>query len=239
MNKTNSRASNLISGLKANFSSGGGFSLGNTQAPTSQQDDSTQVVVTNQVSQQQSQPIQEQTIAEDQQLETLSKVIDQVEAERDSSEMGAVAQAVPQVVQNIPDPLNPPNPTPVGITKKETYVAGPGISAEASAATAEYPGGIQSVEQEKSPEISPEVESFLQQAKEQQNQLPQEIVVADNQDVSAVTHHPKTPVVVLPITQEEQKEGKRKSTKMSIRWLVEWSIKLMKKFSGKIIYREE
>lgn len=234
VNKTNSRTSNLVSGLRSSFSSGGGFGLGkNNQNPPAQQVDP------NQVAQQTASTDQTQHLTQDQQLDTLSQVIDQVEAERDDSPVGAVAQAVPQAVQSIQDQLNPPNSTPVGAAKKEVYVAGPGLSAEAPAPTPEYPGGVQTVEQEKNPEISPEIESFLQQAKEQKDHLPQEIVVADNQAVSAVTHHPKTPVVVLPITEEDQKQGKKKSPNLSIRWLVEWSVKLMKKFSGKIIYREE
>jgi hypothetical protein len=45
-------------------------------------------------------------------------------------------------------------------------------------------------------------------------------------------------VIVLPITPATEDAGERKNPKWSIRWLVEWSRKLMKAFSGKIIYRE-
>jgi len=149
------------------------------------------------------------------------------------------AQVVPQTITTVvPDPLNPPNPAPVGQAKKEVYKPGPAV-AEAPAPTPEYPAGVQAVEQEKTPEIAPEVESFLKHAEQQPDQLPQEIVIADNQEVSSVAHHPKQPVVVLPITAQDQADGKNKDYKFSIRWLVEWSVKIIKKFSGKVIYREE
>ena len=189
------------------------------------------------------QPAVVQPISQEEQLETLDQVIDQVASERPEvvqpDPLASVAQAVPQAVASIQDPLNPPNPSPVGAAKKEVHVVDQGVAVEQAAPTVEHPGGVQSVEQERVPEIAPEVESFLQHAEEQTDHLPQEIVVADNQEVSAVTHHPKKPVIVLPITAGEQKKGKKKSTKLSVRWLVEWSEKLMKKFSGKVIYREE
>jgi hypothetical protein len=253
VSNTPSKASSLISGLRSGFSSGKGLSLGGKKKVDPIVDDKVQVDTTNQAQPQPVQPIQsDQTqvqpqavqpqISQTEQLDTLSQVVDQVEAERvtpQADPLGAVAQAVPQVVDALHDPLNPPNPSPVGAAKKEALIVGSGVAVESPAPTVEHPGGVQTVEQERVPEISPEVESFLQHSKEQSEHLPQEIVVADNQEVSAVTHHQKKPVIVLPITEEEQKKGKNKSTKLSVRWLVEWSVKLMKKFSGKVIYREE
>jgi len=257
-----SKASSLMSGLKSSFSSGSGFSLPSKKDKAVVSDNSTSQPLNTVQPAQQSEPIQSQAqlqsqvtqvnqddlitkpqISETEQLDTLNEVIDQVEKERvinaEQDPLESVAQSVPQAVNNIQDPLNPPNPTPVGSTKKESFVVGSGAILENAAQTVEQLGGVQTVEQEKTPEISPELESFLQHAQEQTDHLPQEIVVADNQEVSAVTHYPKNPVIVLPITPEEQKLGKGKSPKLSIRWLVEWSIKLMKKFSGKVIYREE
>lgn len=225
MNNTSAKASSLISGLRADFSSGKGFSLGGKKIKDPVSDDQAQVDST-------SQPTQTE------QLDTLTQVIDQVEAER-VDPLGVVAQAVPQVVNSIHDPLNPPNPFSVEVAKKEVLIVGSGVAVESPVPIVEYPGGVQTIEQERTPEISPEVESFLQHSQQQANHLPQEIVVADNQEVSVVTHHQKKPVIVLPITEEEQKKGKNKSIKLSVRWLVEWSVKLMKKFSGKVIYREE
>ena len=239
MNKATGKASSLISGLKSSFSSGSGFSLGgrkNPQPDPVSSDDQAQQVVDNI-----QEPVSPQ-INQQEQLDTLEQVIGQVESERgqtDQESLGTVAQVIPQTVDQINDPLNPPNPTPVGSTKKEAYVVGSSVATENLSQSVEHPGGIQTVEQERTPEITPEVESFLQQAQEQSDHLPQEIVVADNQAVSSTTHHPKKPVVVLPISPKEQSEGKKKSPKLSIRWLVEWSVKIMKKFSGEVIYREE
>jgi hypothetical protein len=230
VNDSTGKASSFVQNLRSSFSSGAGLSLSGKGQVQSDQGQAGDVVQPN-------------TTTQEEQLDTLNQVIDQVEAERNQEQandsLGSVAQAMPQVIQSIEDPLNPPNPAPVGAAKKEAYVVGAGVSAESPAPTAEYSGGVQTVEQEKTPEISPEVESFLKKAEQQTDHLPQEIVVADNQAVSAVTHHPKTPVVVLPITPEEQAQGQKKSPKLSIRWLVEWSVKIMKKFSGKVIYREE
>lgn len=95
------------------------------------------------------------------------------------------------------------------------------------------------LEVERSPELPVEVEGFLEKVEEDQNQLPQEIVVGDGQNLPPVSVIQKTPVVVLPLTEEEQKSGEKKSPKFSIRWLVEFSKKLIKMFSGKIIYKVE
>lgn len=237
MNKTTTRTSGLISGLRSSYSSGNSFNLSGRKK--------TDPVIANQTTNQVQDP-QNKNLSQDEKLDTLDQVISQVEAQKVAStqvfaedSLGAVAQVVPQVADSIPDPLNPTHPTSVGTVKKETHSIGTGVALESPAQIVEYPGGIQTVEQERTPEIAPEVESFLKQAQEQPDQLPQEIVIADNQEVSAVTHHPKQPVIVLPITPEEQKLGRKKSPKLSIRWLVEWSIKIMKKFTGEVIYREE
>lgn len=231
MNKAKGRASSLVGGLRSSFSSGAGFQLGNKAQ--SDPGNQSQASTNN----------QSQSVVNDQeQLDTLDQVITQIESEKnqtDANPMGSMAQAMPQAVSQMQDPLNPPNPTPVGSTKKESYVVGSGVAVESPSPVVEHPGGVQTVEQEPNPEISPEVESFLQHAQEQSAHLPQEIVVADDQTISAVTHYPKKPVVVLPITPEDQEQGKNKSPKLSIRWLVEWSVKIMKKFTGEVIYREE
>lgn len=67
---------------------------------------------------------------------------------------------------------------------------------------------------------------------------PPEVVIADgSQTQPAERNYPAQPVVVLPITPAEEKTGERKNPKFSVRWLVEWSRKLMKMFTGKVVYR--
>ena len=99
-------------------------------------------------------------------------------------------------------------------------------------------GGMQAVEEEKNPEIPIEVESFLQRVEDHSSQAPQEIVIADGVVPDAQPKYPTKPVVVLPITQEEEAEGIKKSVKTGFRWLVEWSRKITQMFIGEVIYKQ-
>ncbi len=147
-----------------------------------------------------------------------------------AGDIGALAQAVPQAVQTATDTLNPVNATS---SAKETQA---GITLERPAF--DQVGGLQQVENEKSVEISPEVESFISQVGEHPDQLPQEIVIADQAAPVPTTKYLATPVIILPITPEIEKTGAKKAPQFSVRWLVEWSRKLMKTFAGQVIYRE-
>jgi|GEM_PF-1704085 len=98
--------------------------------------------------------------------------------------------------------------------------------------------GITYVEKEPQPEIPVEVEGFLQRVEDSADKLKQEIVLADKNLVTQNQSHPTQPVVVLPISEKMEKEAKSKSPKFSIVWLVEWSKKIIKKFLGKVIYRD-
>jgi hypothetical protein len=103
----------------------------------------------------------------------------------------------------------------------------------------EVVGSSQAVEQEPSPELSPEVEKYIKKVKNNQIQPPKEVVVA-NQDTAPTSQsqYVSKPVIVLPITPQLEKKGQRKPPKFSIRWLVAWSQKIMKKFVGEVIYRQ-
>ena len=100
-------------------------------------------------------------------------------------------------------------------------------------------GGLGAVEHEPTPEIPPEVEEYVKRVEDHAETLSQPIVVDGQQVGSVSSHHPTQPVVVLPITEDDEKKAKFKSPKHSIRWLVEWSHKIVKKFVGKVIYRVE
>ncbi len=148
-------------------------------------------------------------------------------------EIGSVApQSFASAIKKSTDTLNPANP--VG-TFKEKQV--PTSSTES--ASIDIAGGVQTVEVEKLPEIPVEVESFLHRVEENQDQAPDEIVIADGTVETVKASYPSTPVVVLPITEEEEKEGEKKSPIFSLRWLVEWSHKVVKLFAGKAIYRKD
>jgi len=162
------------------------------------------------------------------QLDVLDKILTEIE----QSNVGAIAQAVPQVALNATDTLNPVQPTTT--LKESTVSVSPDISPIESGA------GLQQVEYEQSGELPPEVESYLQKVEEQQNKVLEEVVIADGTTTPSVVHPPvKKPVIVLPITAAEEKAGQKKPLHLSIRWLVEWSKKIMKMFSGEVIYRQE
>lgn len=144
-----------------------------------------------------------------------------------------LAAALPSAVNEMTDTLNPP-------------MAGGGMAKEAPllSVTVEHPavdqaGGVQYVETEKSHELPPEVEGFIKKVEDNIDQIPQEVVISDPQSGQQLPRVLATPVVVLPITPKTEDEGKRKSESYSIRWLIEWSWKMMKTFSGKVVYRDE
>ncbi len=163
----------------------------------------------------------------------LEKAIDEVEQERQ-------VVLLQQTDSDLSDqsPLKKPginlpplDQSPISSVKKE--VEG---SIQSSV---EQGASVQVVEVEKSPELSPEVEKYLQEVHDDKDQAPKEIAIVDEiANLPTQNQFVSEPVIVLPITPEIQKKGKRKSPKYSIRWLVEWSQKIIKMFAGKVVYLE-
>lgn len=166
------------------------------------------------------------------QLDVLDQVLTKVETGALKDSAGVIAQAVPQATLDATNTLNPTQPT---TSLKESVAA---VSPDIS--SAEAGAGLQQVEYETSPELPVEVESYLQRVEDHQDQAPDEIVIADGTTQPSVAHPPiKKPVIILPITAEEEKTGQKKSLHWSVRWLVEWSKKIMKMFSGEVVYRRK
>lgn len=140
-------------------------------------------------------------------------------------------QAVPLAVtqqQQAPQPQG-------GGRQKETFEGFGG----STVATTELPGGMQYVEQEKSPELPPEVESYIEHVEAAVQDDQQMVVVAE--DVPAEATSPAAPpriVRVLPISKAQEEVGMKKNPTFSVRWLVEFGHKLAKMFVGQVIYRE-
>lgn len=155
----------------------------------------------------------------------------QIEQANDES-LVPLASAVPLAVQ-VSDDLNPTYP--VGGAAKE--VRDQGVTLEKP--QLEQAAGVQYVEYEKTPELPPEVESYIKQVEDHQDQLPQEVVIAQTDATIQPTTYLAKPVIVLPITAEDEQLGKGKGPHDSISWLLEWSHKIIKIFSGKVIYRQE
>lgn len=150
------------------------------------------------------------------------------------AELPAVADvAAPQPAVTSTDSLNPPHPG-AGLSKEA-----PQLSVTVENPALDQAAGVQYVEAEKSHELPPEVEGFIKKVEDHVDQIPQEIVIADPQSGQQLPRVLAQPVVVLPITAKTEAAGQHQPTSHSIRWLIEWSWKMMKKFSGKIIYREE
>ncbi|MEX0895613.1 MAG: hypothetical protein WDZ94_01580 [Patescibacteria group bacterium] len=154
------------------------------------------------------------------------------------SEKIAIFEKVLDDAEAQQQPQNPP-PTQQGAqtggVRKEQLEG----ASTSGAATAELPGGMQYVETEPQAEIPPEVESFLHKSEEHPEQQPTEIVIAEQPRQSYTPPPPKRTVRVLPITKEEIEEGKKLNVQNSFRWLVEFSQKVTKMFTGSVIYREE
>lgn len=146
------------------------------------------------------------------------------------SQATVLDQALPVAVAASTDTLNPA--VPVGPAVAKERVAGSDQTAVEAAASIQY------VEQEPSPEIPVEVETFIQRVTDHSQTAPHEVVIADGTQEQAKAAYPSRPVVVLPITQQVEEEGQKKSPKFSIRWLIEWSHKIIKMFAGKVIYRQ-
>ncbi len=148
-------------------------------------------------------------------------------------EPSALAQSLPLAVQAaIPDPLNPLAPS--GASAKEI----PNLQVSVESPAVDVVPGMQYVETEKTHEMPPEVDGFLKKLENHHDQLPNEVVITNLITGQSTPHYLAQPVIVLPITKEVEEVGVKKPLQFSIRWLVEWSRKIMKTFSGRIVYRE-
>jgi len=160
-----------------------------------------------------------------QKLDTFESVLDEIQ--------NTVPHGVVQAVDQATDTLNPQQGG--ARTAKERVETGKSADAQIIDAG----GGIQAVETEKNPEIPVEVESFLQRVEDHHDTAPTEVVIADGTSEVPTNQYPSRPVIVLPITEAEEQEGAKKSPKYSFRWLVEFSHKIIRMFTGKVIYKQE
>jgi len=168
------------------------------------------------------------SISTSDQLDVLDKVLSEVEASSKPGAPSPLAQAVPQIIDEMTDTLNTQVSTGSGSVERRQ----PSMDL-----APELAGHAQMVDQEPSPEISPEVEGYLEAVENHVSELPEEIVIADGSIPSAAQNKTAKKVVVLPITEEEEKKGKHKSPAWSIKWLITWSQKIIKMFRGEVIYK--
>lgn len=140
-----------------------------------------------------------------------------------------------QVLNQVEDPsaLNPTHPVKSGGKEATESSTSPDTS------SIDAGGGLQYVEQEKNPEIPVEVEGYLQKVDDYAEEKMPEIYIADGTQENPDTPYPSRPVIVLPISEAVEEAGLKKNPTFSIRWLVEWSHKIIKMFAGKVVYKDE
>jgi hypothetical protein len=187
------------------------------------------------------------TLSTSLQLSTLEEVLDQVAPVVPTAPAApdpdpTPPQLTPQVISQAADQLYTQASNDIQQAQQAAAVASGGVGAKERAGggsnVIEVGTALQYVEQEKSPEIPPEVESYLQHVEDHSAGDPQEIVLADVSATPMATNYPKKSVIVLPITPETEKAGRSKNPSFSIRWLVEWSQRVIKMFAGKVVYRQ-
>lgn len=184
---------------------------------------------------------QDFNLSDDQKIDALNNAIDTAMQPSDPSAPSVLDQALPTAVNQVAQQVNPLNPASPRAASKE--VVGGSVAEQSQAETGDSSpieaGGLQYVEQEPTPEISPEVEAYIKKVEEQKIEAPQEVVIADGTQGSADTNYPSQPVVVLPYSKKTEEEGKKKSPKFSVRWLIEWGQKIVKMFVGRVVYKSE
>lgn len=141
-------------------------------------------------------------------------------------------QALPTAVlqQQPDDTLNPAQPTPSTIKEQ-----GPAFNVDQSM---ELPVGVQSIEELRTPEIPVEVEKFIQEVKDDEQSVPQEVVIADQTQLTQPAPTLAKPVIVLPMSEQEFRQSKKEPVSSSKRWLGEWIDKITKIFMGEVVFRE-
>lgn len=170
-------------------------------------------------------------VSDQQKLDTFESLLSEMDTEKQSVSAHVDDAPITDTQSQVQQPVSPVGYSSIGPNKEQA----PGM-----VASAELPGGMQYVESEPNPEIPEEVESFLQKVEERPTHLPQEIVIAAQQHAAANTpRNLPQDVKILPVTQAQMEEGKKKNSSFSIKWLVTFSQKLTGMFKGKAVYRQE
>ncbi len=144
-----------------------------------------------------------------------------------------------QAVLGTPVPTPPPTPTAGGRRAESTVSSTPVeqvVPQPESAAPVEI---APAPEPERSGELGPELEKFLEQTEQQADKQPIETVIAADTLPTSVPKTLKKPVVILPLSEKELQSGRKKNSNHSVRWLAEWCVRQIKKFQSLlVVYRE-
>lgn len=241
-------AQNLTNRLRSQFSSGGSMPQSVTGLHAAIFDPS--------------QPLAESGLTPDQNLALFSDAIDEVSQELGASVAAATQPTLDQVADNTDSVPQGLTGTAQPLTKEvlrsipfevttdaQSGVLAPETQSDADAANQvevaapqlESPAEVTQNQEaqlelspEVSPEISPEVAEYLKHVEDHDVAAPETVVMPDV--AIAPTHVPR-PVIVLPIDESVERSATFKSPVNSVRWLVEWSRKIMKMFAGQVVYK--
>jgi len=92
------------------------------------------------------------------------------------------------------------------------------------------------IEVGREPEIAPE--TGLERIEKEQYILKKPVLDDQTGQILVTAPTLQKPVVVLPLTEEEFQVGLTSKIENSIRWLAEWSKRLIKMLGGKVGFRE-
>lgn len=99
-------------------------------------------------------------------------------------------------------------------------------------------GGPAEVEPAK--ELEPEVQELQEKISEQKIAGAKETVIKAATMPSTVPNTAAQPVVVLPLTEQGMSDSKNKNTTNSARWLYEWCVRQIRKFTDiLVVYRDD
>lgn len=90
---------------------------------------------------------------------------------------------------------------------------------------------------EKQAEISQDVAHVVKQNPAGQVQMPSQIVDDAGQVVAQAVNN--DPVIDLPLTEAQVRDGLHHKMIDSVRWLAEWSVMIIKKYPGRVFYKPE
>lgn len=88
--------------------------------------------------------------------------------------------------------------------------------------------------------VPEQVSSWIEKLEKGEDvQLPQPITHDDQVLVSPANPQIDEEKIILPMTEKQVEKGLHEQLFTGARWLAEWCVRLVKKFHGKVVYRED
>jgi len=88
-------------------------------------------------------------------------------------------------------------------------------------------------------ELEPTIEKLQAEIEQNKMKAPEQIAVRQDNAQQTVPKTVAQPVVILPLTEQKMQEGEKKSPDFSVRWLVAWAKRQVKKFKDiLVVYRD-